>query len=192
MFKGDEVIRGRKEALAKALAEEYAFDVYNQEFKNPNSEIVKAFEDNQTRLGVELLDNYVQEFSKQVERGNIKRSLSSTELSIIGKGLPEVKNRLEAQNTGKITPAVLKKIMLDVYGKTDIPQEKIIEFATKSANSINKYFSKKESVGESSFENFVVEAVNQSKSKKLLTWLGLKFDDIFGSYTAMQDVPATI
>lgn len=192
MFKGDEVIRGRKEALAKALAEEYAFDVYNQEFKNPDSEIVKAFEDNQTRLGVELFDNYVQEFSKQVERGNIKRSLSSTELSIIGKGLPQVKNRLEAQNTGKITPAALKKIMLDVYGKTDIPQEKIIEFATKSANAINNYFGKKESVGESSFEKFVIEAVNQSKTKKLLTWLGLKFDDIFGSYTAMQDVPSVI
>jgi hypothetical protein len=76
MFKGDEVIRGRKEALAKALAEEYAFDTYGQELLNPSSEIRKAFEENQERLGTILADNFVQEFNKQSERGNIKRSVS--------------------------------------------------------------------------------------------------------------------
>ena len=76
MFKGDEVIRGRKEALAKALAEEYAFDTYGQELLNPSSEIRKAFEENQERLGTVLADNFVQEFNKQSERGNIKRSVS--------------------------------------------------------------------------------------------------------------------
>ena len=76
MFKGDEVIRGRKEALAKALAEEYAFDVYGQELLNPNSEIRKAFEENQERVGAVLADNFVQEFNKQAERGNVKRSVS--------------------------------------------------------------------------------------------------------------------
>jgi len=77
MFKGDEVIRGRKEALAKALAEEYAFDVYGQELLNPNSEIRKAFEENQERVGTVLADNFVQEFNKQAERGNVKRSVSA-------------------------------------------------------------------------------------------------------------------
>jgi hypothetical protein len=76
MFKGEEVIRGRKEALAKALAEEYAFDLYNQELKNEDSEIRQAFEANQTRLGVELSENLAQEFSRQSERGNVKRSVS--------------------------------------------------------------------------------------------------------------------
>ena len=75
MFEGDEVIRGRKEALAKAMAEEYAFDVYNEELQNPDSEIRKAFENNQERLGVELAENFVQEFSRQSERGNVKRSM---------------------------------------------------------------------------------------------------------------------
>ena len=77
MFKGEEVIRGRKEALAKAMAEEYAFDVYNQELQDTESDIRKAFEGNQERLGVELADNFVQEFSKQSERGNVKRSVSA-------------------------------------------------------------------------------------------------------------------
>jgi hypothetical protein len=75
LFDGDEVIRGRKEALAKSMAEEYAFDVYNEELQNPESEIRKAFENNQERLGVELADNFIQEFSRQSERGNVKRSI---------------------------------------------------------------------------------------------------------------------
>ena len=76
-------IRGRKEALAKAMAEEYAFDLYNQELKNPDSDIRKALETNQERLGVELADNFVQEFSKQAERGNVKRSASAATLQNI-------------------------------------------------------------------------------------------------------------
>ena len=75
MFKGEEVIRGRKEALAKAMAEEYAFDLYNQELQNPNSDLRKAFENNQERLGVEIAENFIQEFSRQSERGNVKRSM---------------------------------------------------------------------------------------------------------------------
>jgi len=85
MFKGDEVIRGRKEALAKALAEEYAFDVYSQELYDGNSEIRKAFEDNQERLGVELSNNFVQEFNKQAERGNVKRSISQTQMQEVSR-----------------------------------------------------------------------------------------------------------
>ena len=72
MFKGDEVIRGRKEALAKAMAEEYAFDLYNQELQKPDSEIRKALEANQEILGVEIADNFVEEFKRQTERGNVK------------------------------------------------------------------------------------------------------------------------
>ena len=80
MFKGDEVIRGRKEALAKALAEEYAFDVYSKELQDTDSEIRKAFEDNQERLGTVLADNFIQEFSRQSERGSVKRSISDLSL----------------------------------------------------------------------------------------------------------------
>jgi len=81
MFKGDDVIRGRKEALAKSMAEEYSFDIFTQELQDPESEIRKAFEANQERLGVELFDNYVAEVSRQVERGNIKFSKNIQEKS---------------------------------------------------------------------------------------------------------------
>lgn len=74
MFKDGEVIRGRKESLSKALAEEYGFDVINEALKDPDSPISKAFENNQEMLGMVIADNFVQEVAKQSERGLVKRS----------------------------------------------------------------------------------------------------------------------
>ena len=81
LFKDGEVIRGRKEAVSKALAEEYSFDLFTQELQNPDSPIAAAFEANQERLGVELFDNYVAEVARQVERGNVKFSKNIQEKS---------------------------------------------------------------------------------------------------------------
>jgi hypothetical protein len=74
MFKDGDVIRGRKESLSKALAEEYGFDVINDALKNPDSPISQAFENNQEMLGMVIADNFVEEVSKQSERGLVKRS----------------------------------------------------------------------------------------------------------------------
>ena len=71
-----DVVRGAKESLSKALAQEYAIDMYNKELKDSNSEIRKAFVDNQEMLGTVLADNFIQEFSRQSERGSVKRSIS--------------------------------------------------------------------------------------------------------------------
>ena len=71
-----DVVRGAKESLSKALAQEYAIDMYNKELKDSNSEIRKAFVDNQEMLGTVLADNFIQEFSRQSERGSVKRSRS--------------------------------------------------------------------------------------------------------------------
>jgi dephospho-CoA kinase len=68
-------IRGKKESIAKAVAEELAFDIINEEMQNPDSKIRQAFEANQERLGVELAFNYVQQLALQIERGNIKFSI---------------------------------------------------------------------------------------------------------------------
>jgi hypothetical protein len=66
-------IRGRKESLAKAIAEEAAFDIINKDFED-GGPIFEAFKANQERLGVYLKDNVTNEFAKQAERGNIKFS----------------------------------------------------------------------------------------------------------------------
>ena len=67
-------IRGRKESLAKALAEEVSFDIFTQQLQSEDSELSKAFEANQQRLGSERLDNLVANITKQAERGNVKFS----------------------------------------------------------------------------------------------------------------------
>ena len=71
--KGDP-IRGRKESLAKAMAEEISLEIFNRELQDENSDISKAFENNQQLKGVVLVDGFVAEVSKQVERGNVKFS----------------------------------------------------------------------------------------------------------------------
>ena len=78
--KGDP-IRGRKESLAKAMAEEISLEIFNRELQDENSEISKAFENNQQLKGVVLAESYVAEVSKQIERGNVKfsKTLNSVE-----------------------------------------------------------------------------------------------------------------
>ena len=66
-------IRGRKESLAKATAEELGFDIIKDDFAN-EGELFDAFSTNQERLGVELLETIVNDFIRQSDRGNIKLS----------------------------------------------------------------------------------------------------------------------
>ena len=66
-------IRGRKESLAKAVAEELAFDIINNDLAN-EGEIFDALSANQERLGVEITEVLSNEFAKQADRGNVKLS----------------------------------------------------------------------------------------------------------------------
>jgi hypothetical protein len=68
-------IRGRKESLAKAVAEESSFDIITNDLLNEGP-IFDALATNQERLGYELLNNSVNEVIKQAERGNVKFSKS--------------------------------------------------------------------------------------------------------------------
>lgn len=69
-------LRGKKESLAKAIAEEMAIEYVNQEMQNPDSKIRQVFEANQERLGAELVENYVAKLKLDFERGNVKRSVT--------------------------------------------------------------------------------------------------------------------
>jgi len=69
-------IRGRKEALAKAMAEEISFEIFSADLANPASEISEAFENNQERQGAVLAENFVQELERDMDRGNIKLSIT--------------------------------------------------------------------------------------------------------------------
>ena len=73
-------IRGRKESLAKAMGEEIAFDIINQDLKT-NGPISEALMKNQAALGVVITEHFEQELSRQIERGNIKSSANFLELT---------------------------------------------------------------------------------------------------------------
>lgn len=66
-------IRGRKESLAKAIAEESAFDIIKQDFENEGP-IFDAFLANQERLNAVLDKNIKAVFENQADRGNVKFS----------------------------------------------------------------------------------------------------------------------
>jgi hypothetical protein len=78
-------IRGRKESLAKALAEEVSFDIISDDFANEGT-IFQAFQRNQELLGAAAEKVTKEEINRLAERGNIKYSLSTE----INKGLPAV------------------------------------------------------------------------------------------------------
>jgi len=69
-------IRGKKESLAKAMAEELSFDIIKEALQDPNSPIAQAFIENQQRKGVENAENLGPEFVRQSERGNVKYSIT--------------------------------------------------------------------------------------------------------------------
>ena len=75
---GGNPIRGRKEALAKAIGEELSLDIITEELKDPNSEISEALKQNQEMLGVEDNDNIAIEAARDFERGTIKYAIKPT------------------------------------------------------------------------------------------------------------------
>jgi len=66
-------IRGRKESVSKAMAEEGAFDIINADLAGQGP-IYEALSANQTRLGAEVMENFPAVFQKDSDRGNIKLS----------------------------------------------------------------------------------------------------------------------
>ena len=66
-------IPGRKEALAKMLAEETAFDLLKLDMQT-DGPIFDALKTNQEALGVVITDVVKEEVSRQIERGNVKFS----------------------------------------------------------------------------------------------------------------------
>ena len=84
-------IRGRKESLAKATAEEIAFDIIKEDLAS-GGELSQALETNQETQGVLQLEGIPDRFLAQAERGNIKFSLD------IAKGLGFKTNVIDFQS----------------------------------------------------------------------------------------------
>ena len=135
--KGDP-IRGRKESLAKAMAEEVSLELFDDAISDPDSDIRKAFEDNQGALGVLIAENIAQDVSRQVERGSVKfsktglGSLSRAESKKWNEGKEEFFNSIYKFNGAYKENNVLQA-HIDVYGS---------EFTEKQHKNIAKQFFK--------------------------------------------------
>ena len=75
-------LRGRKESLSKAMAEELAFELIKEDFEN-DGPILEAFNTNQERQGVEVTEVIKTEFEKQADRGNVKFSKASNKAAAL-------------------------------------------------------------------------------------------------------------
>jgi hypothetical protein len=75
-------LRGRKESLAKAMAEELAFELIKEDFQT-DGPILEAFSTNQERQGVEVTEVIKNEFEKQADRGNVKFSKASNKAAAL-------------------------------------------------------------------------------------------------------------
>jgi len=64
-------IRGRKESVSKAMAEEIAFDIINADLAEEGP-IFEALATNQQRLGYEMANTLAVNFHNQANRGNVK------------------------------------------------------------------------------------------------------------------------
>jgi len=74
-------IRGRKESLAKALAEEVSFDIISDDIAN-DGVISEALNKNQELKGAVVEKIMVEEFNRLTERGNVKFSLSKRNIDV--------------------------------------------------------------------------------------------------------------
>ena len=121
-------IRGRKESVSKAMAEEIAFDITKRDLEEEGP-IYDALKANQERLGVEIKESLKTEFNKQVDRGNIKFSKTtnkSTALFLLEEGgwdrnYPEYKdfyNTLPANEKRSLTWFLNRtKNLIDKYNE---------------------------------------------------------------------------
>lgn len=115
-------LRGRKEALAKAMAEELSFDLISDDFANEGP-IFQAFQRNQEMLGAALEKVTKEEVNRLAERGNIKYSLSAEYAA----ALEDVKayDRLSKEEKSKL---------LDPYSD---PKSSISKAIAKIYNELN-------------------------------------------------------
>jgi len=104
---GGNPIRGRKESLAKAIAEELSLDIISEELQNPDSDIAQAFAQNQEMLGVAITENTANEARRDFERGSIKFSFNE---KLILRSDAALDKRIEAAEGSRFTILGLKHL----------------------------------------------------------------------------------
>ena len=127
-------IRGRKESLSKAMSEEGAFDIINTDLAEEGP-IFDALATNQQRLGYEMADNFVVDFVRQADRGNVKFSKTYNGFSQVKKDIFNSKiNELSTALNPYLTTTnkdAIKRIFKNIF---------IDDFSTEEINGLTEDF----------------------------------------------------
>jgi hypothetical protein len=107
-------IRGRKESLSQELASRLGGQIFREEMLNAESDISKAFEQNQDLRGAVLSDNFRNEIIEQTERGLIARSAGMAVESAIG-AMTRATNTERAEALQKIKSLLSAKEYQTLY-----------------------------------------------------------------------------
>ena len=157
---GKKLMAGRKESWSKMMAEEIAFEIFDTELNDLNSKLTKAFLNNQKIRGAVLADNTIQVLKKDIERGNVKKSISSSmdesTAAIFILGSDELINNLSELD---LTTATQRNITLEVnktYG-VSLPAELRDEIVKKIMSSLG-------SVRKQTTEEFKKGLKNENKT----------------------------
>ena len=159
---GGNPIRGRKEALAKAIAEELSLDLFAEALQDENSDIRQAFENNQAMLGVELVDNYIVEMSRKAERGNVKRSQAFDHIEKHQGKLRKLLGLKRIILNKTILLNAMVKVYIDDNPSKFVNEQYIKDFVNKIG--VLPIFKKKETEGVS-LKNIIDEFAKQEENK---------------------------
>ena len=105
-----EIIRGRKEATAKQLANEVGLEIFEQDI-NEKGPIFDMFKDSQELQGVLLADNVAADIRRQIDRGGLKASEAGQIMTFFDDNLN--KNQAEQQVAFDALPESVKQVMID-------------------------------------------------------------------------------
>ena len=105
-----ELIRGRKEAIAKQLANEVGLEIFEQDI-NEQGPIFDMFKDSQELQGVLLADNVAADIRRQIDRGGTKASEARQIMDFFDENL--TKNTAEQQVAFDALPQSLQDLMIE-------------------------------------------------------------------------------
>jgi len=179
LFDANGVIKpGKKPSLAKAIVEETSFDVFSAEIQNPDSEIYKAFENNQSALGALILGNTVATLSKDMERGGAKLSLTSEQWNEVALTQDQLVQMLLDMKV-PVTKKRIADVMRKVYDPNVFSEDDILAFANEAWVGSKRYIDKIDLTENVSLPAFLQEAIGtREMATNIMQQLGLTTDDI--------------
>ena len=142
-LKTGSVIRGRKESLAKVMSEELTLDILIDDFLN-DGPLFQLFVKNQEAKGILRDDIIINDIVRQSERGNVKFSLTKTDIDMLSLNSAVLAERLK--ETDNINEKSVRQALIDI--NWDEERVDAVAAALWRPIAVARKFFEKEEVGE--------------------------------------------